>query len=113
MSNTALIAGWRQRWNGSLCQFLRQRVRDSVDIEDLAQETWLRLLRVRDLSAVRNPHAYLLQVAYHVILEWRGQRLPPEACVGIEDAALVDDCAPELELEAELSEQRIERALAA
>lgn len=48
MSNTSLLAGWRQRWNTSLFQFLRQRVRESVDVEDLAQETYLRLLRLRD-----------------------------------------------------------------
>jgi outer membrane receptor for ferric coprogen and ferric-rhodotorulic acid len=31
--------------NTRLFQFLRQRTRGSVDIEDLAQETYLRLLR--------------------------------------------------------------------
>jgi len=55
MSNTSLLAGWRERWNRSLFLFLRQRVRGSVDIEDLAQETYLRLLRTRDLSEIRNP----------------------------------------------------------
>src|SRR5215475_8112547 len=107
MSNTSLLAGWRQRWNKSLFQFLRQRVQDSVDIEDLAQETYLRLLRARDLSEVRNPQAYLLQVARHVMLEWRGQQVPPELVVEIEEAALVDDCPPELELEAHLTQGRL------
>jgi RNA polymerase sigma-70 factor (ECF subfamily) len=111
MSNASLIAGWRQRWNKSLFQFLRQRVRDSVDIEDLAQETYLRLLRARDLSDVRNPQAYLLQVARHVMLEWRGHRMSSEPFVELEDASLVDDCPPELELEAQWSRHRLDRAL--
>jgi RNA polymerase sigma-70 factor (ECF subfamily) len=111
MSNTSLLAGWRQRWNRSLFQFLRQRVRGSVDIEDLAQETYLRLLRAPDLSQVRNPQAYLLQVARHVMLEWRGQNVSPDSFVEIEDALLVDDCPPELELEAQWSQERLELAL--
>jgi len=111
MSNTTLLAGWRQRWNRSLFQFLRQRVRDSVDIEDLAQETYLRLLRARDLSEVRNPQAYLLQVARHVMLEWSGQNIPPESLAEIEEETLVDDCPPELELEAQLSQRRLAQAL--
>jgi RNA polymerase sigma factor (sigma-70 family) len=111
MSNTSLLAGWRQRWNKSLFLFLRQRVRNAVEIEDLAQETYLRLLRARDLSEIRNPQAYLLQVARHVMLEWRGQQLPPEALVDVEEASLVDERPPELELDAQLLQRRLERAL--
>jgi len=111
MSNTSLLAGWRQRWNRSLFQFLRQRVAGSVDIEDLAQETYLRLLRAPDLSQVRNPQAYLLQVARHVMLEWRGQPIAPESFVELEEASLVDECPPELELEAQWSQRRLELAL--
>jgi RNA polymerase sigma-70 factor (ECF subfamily) len=111
MSNTSLLAGWRQRWNRSLFLFLRQRVRDDVDIEDLAQETYLRLLRARDLHEIRNPQAYLLQVARHVMLEWRGQQAPPEAFVELEEESLIDDCPPELELEAHLLQRRLDQAL--
>ena len=111
MSNTSLLAGWRQRWNRSLFQFLRQRVSGSVDLEDLAQETYLRLLRAPDLSQVRNPQAYLLQVARHVMLEWRGQPTSPESFVEIDESTLVDECPPELELEAQLLQRRLELAL--
>ena len=69
MHNQSRLLEWRQRWNRSLFQFLRRRVRSSVDVQDLAQETYLRLLRA-DLNAVRNPLAYLLQVASHVAMEW-------------------------------------------
>ena len=44
MSNRSLLLGWRQRRNRNLFQFLSRRVRAAVDIEDLAQETYLRLL---------------------------------------------------------------------
>ncbi len=67
MSNKAVLIGWRKRWNRSLLQFLGRRARTRVDIEDLAQETYLRLLRSTSLREVRNPQAYLMRVASHVV----------------------------------------------
>jgi RNA polymerase sigma factor (sigma-70 family) len=114
MSNTSLLAGWRSRWNRSLFQFLGRRVRTRMDIEDLAQETYLRILRTRDLTDVRNPQAYLLRVAGHVLLEWREHQPRPEALVSLEDDdLLVDGSSPEVELEATLSQQRLDEVLAA
>jgi hypothetical protein len=81
MSNGTLLLGWRKRWNRNLLRFLGRRVRTSVDIEDLAQETYLRLLRARDLGSVRNPQAYLLTVASHVVSEWRDRQPPREMSV--------------------------------
>jgi RNA polymerase sigma-70 factor (ECF subfamily) len=107
-----VLLGWRHRWNRSLLQFLGRRVRASVDIEDLAQETYLRLLRARDLSDVRNPQAYLLRVASHVVTEWRNNQCPTQSTASIEDDLLVDDCLPEFELDAVLSQDRLDRTLA-
>lgn len=112
MSNRSLISGWRRRWDRNLFQFLSRRVRTAVDIEDLAQETYLRLLRARDLSDVRNPQAYLLRVARHVVLEWRDHQPRPDAMVTLEDDLLVDEHPPEFELEASLSQERLEQTLA-
>jgi RNA polymerase sigma factor (sigma-70 family) len=112
MANGSVLAGWRRRWNRSLFQFLRRRVRTSVDIEDLAQETYLRLLRARDLAEVRNPQAYLLRVARHVILEWRDHQPQAESVVALEEEHLIDECTPEFEIDADLSQKRLERALA-
>lgn len=112
MSNESLVIAWRQRWNRNLFQFLGRRVRTSVDIEDLAQETYLRLLRARDLSEVRNPQAYLLRVASHVLLEWRDEQPRADSIVTLEDDLLVDECHPEFELEASMSQQRLDMALA-
>jgi RNA polymerase sigma-70 factor (ECF subfamily) len=108
-----MLAGWQQRWNRSLLRFLGRRVRSTVDIEDLAQETYLRLLRARDLSDVRDPQAYLLRVAGHVLLEWRDHELHPGSRVELNDDLLVDDCPPEFELEARISQDRLNRTLAA
>jgi RNA polymerase sigma factor (sigma-70 family) len=112
MSNESLLAGWRQRWNKSLFHFLGRRVRTSVDIEDLAQETYLRLLRARDLGDVRNPQAYLLTVARHVVLEWRDEQAPRSSHVPLDEEEIPDDTPPELEIEAQNSQLRIEEVLA-
>ncbi len=111
-SNKLLLVGWRKRWNRSLLQFLRGRVRASVDIEDLAQETYLRLLRARDLSEVRNPQAYLLRVASHIVTEWRNSVRPTEPISSLPDGEIpVDESLPEFEVEASVSQERLERAL--
>jgi RNA polymerase sigma-70 factor (ECF subfamily) len=112
MSNKSLLVEWRQRWNRSLFQFLRRRVRSTVDVQDLAQETYLRLLRARDLSEVRNPQAYLLQVASHVALEWCDRQPRTDSMVVLDEDMLVDGRLPELELDARLSHQRLEQTLA-
>jgi RNA polymerase sigma factor (sigma-70 family) len=112
MSNWSLLLGWRRQWNRNLFQFLGRRVRAAVDIEDLAQETYLRLLRAPDLTTVRNPQAYLLRVASHVVLEWRHRQPRSEAMVTLEDDLLIDESSPEFELEAGVSQQLLDQALA-
>ncbi|HEY0342739.1 MAG TPA: sigma-70 family RNA polymerase sigma factor [Steroidobacteraceae bacterium] len=112
MDNQSLFLEWRQRWNRNLFQFLRRRVRSSVDVQDLAQETYLRLLRARDLNEVRHPLAYLLQVASHVALEWCDRQPSGDSMVVFHEDMLVDGRLPELELDARLSQQRLDETLA-
>src|SRR5690242_7371797 len=113
MSNRSILSGWRQRWNRNLPRFLGSRVRSPVDIEDLAQETYLRLLRAPDLREVANPEAYLIRVASHVVSEWRHS----EPATATLDATMLDDLidsrTPDFHMEAELSQARLEQALQA
>jgi RNA polymerase sigma factor (sigma-70 family) len=111
MSNRTLLVGWRARWNRTLLRFIGRRVRATVDIEDLAQETYLRLLRARDLHDVRSPQSYLLRVASHVVAEWRDRQPPGEMFEPVDEEFLPDERSPEFELEAEVSERRLEQAL--
>jgi RNA polymerase sigma factor (sigma-70 family) len=112
LSNESLLLGWRDRWNRKLLQFLGRRVRARVDVEDLAQETYLRLLRAPDLTEVRNPQAYLFRVASHVVSEWRNRLAPMEPLSEENDGLLIDECVPELDLDASLSQERVNRTLA-
>jgi RNA polymerase sigma factor (sigma-70 family) len=51
-----------------LRRFLSARLRNAAaDTPDLMQEVYLRLLRVEDQEAIRNPQAYLFTVASHVL----------------------------------------------
>jgi len=81
-------------------------------VGDERAETYLRLLRTHDLSEVRNPQAYLLQVAKHVALEWCDRQPRSDSNVVLDDEMLVDGQLPELEVDALLSQQRLETVLA-
>lgn len=50
---------------------LRSRLGDSPDLPDLAQEVFLRLLRIKQPELIRDPEAYVYRVALNVAQEWR------------------------------------------
>lgn len=52
----------------ALRRFLAVRMRKSaVDVPDLVQEVFIRLLRIDDQESIRNPRAYLYTIASHVL----------------------------------------------
>ena len=71
---------------GDLQRYLMRRVSHAQDADDLAQEVFARLLRVRDADMVRTPLAYLLGIATHVVREFR-QRKNNERVVYDSDVA--------------------------
>jgi RNA polymerase sigma factor (sigma-70 family) len=108
MSNRSIVVGWRERWHRNLIRFLRKRVRAAVDIEDLAQETYLRLLRAPDLGEVRNPESYLMGIAKHIVAEWRDHQPLEEPLTPFDDEETGHEC----ELDADVSQMRLEEILA-
>lgn len=54
---------------GALQAFFRRRIRSKADAADLAQEVYLRMLRVSDQGAIRNPVPYLYTVANNLVKE--------------------------------------------
>ena len=52
-----------------LRSFFLRRIRSKADAADLAQEVYVRMLRVRDLEAIRNPVSYLYTVANNLVKE--------------------------------------------
>ncbi|WP_370679493.1 sigma-70 family RNA polymerase sigma factor [Comamonas sp. GB3 AK4-5] len=55
--------GWLQSW-------LRRRLGNSCDAADLAQDTFVRILRARDVGVLQTPRAYLTTVAKGVLVNW-------------------------------------------
>jgi RNA polymerase sigma-70 factor (ECF subfamily) len=77
----------------------RRRVGSAADIEDIAQEVFLRLLRYDRAELVEHPQAYLFKIAVNVSAEWStrsSRRLPHDSAWLTE---LVDALSPEAELE--------------
>jgi len=63
----AFVAGLASQHGRRLQRFLAARLRNASDVPDLAQEVFLRLLRVQSHESIRTPEAYLLTIAGHVI----------------------------------------------
>jgi RNA polymerase sigma factor (sigma-70 family) len=54
---------------GGLQTFFRRRIRSKADAADMAQEVYLRMLRISDQAAIRNPVPYLYTVANNLVKE--------------------------------------------
>jgi RNA polymerase sigma factor (sigma-70 family) len=61
------IADLAAEYGRRLRRFLTLRLRNPADAPDLAQEVFLRLLRIHRHDAIRSPEAYLFTVASHVV----------------------------------------------
>ena len=68
-----------------LRRFLSTRLRNAQDVPDLAQEVFLRLLRVESHESIRSPEAYLFTIASHVIHQHAVKRSSEPAHVDIAD----------------------------
>lgn len=89
----------------------RRRLASNADIDDIAQEVFLRLLRYERAELVAQPQAYLFKIALNVSMEWRmraSRRLPHESAWLAE---LVDANLPESELEREDASEQLRAAV--
>lgn len=69
-SNRQFIRQLFEQYHRELHRYLLGRLRSSaVEAEDVAQETYLRLLRMKDTDVIQQPHAYVYRVATHVVRE--------------------------------------------
>lgn len=88
-----------------LRQYLAVRMRNAaVDVPDLMQEVYLRLLRLDNHEAIRNSQAYLYTVASHVLRQHALRKVATGAVADVEDeleelSLLDNDPASELEVE--------------
>lgn len=77
----------------ALQAFFRRRIRGKDDAADLAQEVYLRMLRVSDQAEIRNPVGYLYTVASNLVKEHAALERRQSASVDLDTAS----GAPQLE----------------
>ncbi|HVW70475.1 MAG TPA: RNA polymerase sigma factor [Steroidobacteraceae bacterium] len=82
----SFVATMAARYGRRLRQFLSVRLRNVHDAPDVAQEVFLRLLRVERQDTIRNPEAYLFTVASHVLQQHALRRAADPVFVDITDA---------------------------
>ena len=100
---------------GSLQAFLRRRVRRQPDAAELAQEVYVRMLRVPDIGAVQNPEAYLYTVASNLAKEHARHQHKDDAALDVDDP-IVQEQLSELpgyagQLDAEQRSRRLREVL--
>jgi RNA polymerase sigma factor (sigma-70 family) len=61
------VSSIASRYGERLRSFLSRRLRNEADAPDLAQEVFLRLMRIKHDETIRSPEAYLFTVASHVL----------------------------------------------
>jgi len=66
------LVSWFTQWRSPIRRWLATRSSvPTADLDDLAQEVFLRLLRYSDDVVVENPQSYLFRIATNVANEWR------------------------------------------
>ena len=73
--------------------FFRRRIRFKSDAPDLTQEVYLRMLRVSNVDAIRNPELYLYTVANNLVKERAVLDRRRAAAVDIEDTTIQEQLA--------------------
>ena len=91
-------------------RFLRTKLANPADAQDLAQEAYLRLLRVKNAQLIEDPVAYLFRIARNLIGELYTKLPPPSDSV---DELELADFHINVEVEAEKEQQmdRLEEVL--
>lgn len=102
------------RWSKPLRKYLQYRgVARSCDIDDVAQETFLRLLHYSPGTKIADPRSYLYRVACNVANEWRERcvrRMPHEA-EALEQIECDQGACPESIVEQEKRDQLVRAAI--
>ena len=96
----------------ALQSFFQRRVRSKANAPDLAQEVYVRMLRVMDPSTIRNPTVYLYTVANNLVKEYAALDRRETSGRNIDEARTSEQLEPETvaALEGELdTKQRIAR----
>jgi RNA polymerase sigma factor (sigma-70 family) len=111
--NTRLIT-WFKRWRKPIRQWLSHRSSvPTADLDDLAQEVFLRLLRYSDDVAIDNPQGYLFRIAANVANEWqeRARHRKPHDDSWLEDLQVEFNDEPENTIARQMANKHMQEAV--
>lgn len=98
-----------------LRRYLAARLRNAADVPDLVQEVFLRLVRIQRHESIRNPEAYVMTIAAHVLHQHMLRNAAaPESLSAVDvfvdlQAAIQSD--PETQIDAQRRLENLDRAL--
>lgn len=94
----------------ALRAFLLRRTRRHPEAADIAQEVYVRMLRIPDMGTIRNPEAYLYTVASNLAKEHAQRASRDRLAVDVDDPAIQEQLAELPVFGGELdTEQRVTR----
>lgn len=108
------LISWFKRWRKPIRQWLSHRSSvPAADLDDLAQEVFLRLMRYSDEIAVDNPQGYLFRIAANVANEWaeRARHRMPHDDSWLEDLQVEFSDEPENAIAREFAHKHLEAAV--
>jgi RNA polymerase sigma factor (sigma-70 family) len=112
----AFVADVATKHGRRLRRYLAARLRNPADVSDLVQEVFLRLMRVDRQETIRNPEAYVMTVAGHVLHQHalRGATGPHtvDAIDALIELHSVVETDPAAQLDAQRRLEELDQALA-
>lgn len=114
-SRHTFVSEIASRYGRRLRRFFSIRLRNGADGPDLAQEVFLRLMRVEHHETIRSPEAYLFTVASHVLHQYTLRQANAPASIDIaevfEELNLISDDDPLARVDGQQKLAELERIL--
>jgi RNA polymerase sigma factor (sigma-70 family) len=108
------LTDWFRQWRAPLHKYLKGKSAvPAADLEDVAQEVFLRLMRYDRTELVEHPQAYLYKMASNVAAEWsiRARHARPHDSQWLTGLAAADE--PQRSVGCEEAECEVRRAIEA
>lgn len=110
----ARLSEWFEAWRGAMRRWLSSRSSiQPADLDDVAQEVFLRLIRYSDETLVEYPQSYLFRIATNVVNEWheRSRNKLPHDDAGLEALQEEPHREPENSTERTLVSSQVQMAV--